>query len=252
MKTNPISLCKKAARSFYLTIRLLPYELRESVALAYLLARASDTIADVDKFSYEEEQLVRHLPLLLELLEKRDLIEQGLIYSVWQKILEGQLFEVSHFSSESQQQKVFTSEELDNYLYLVAGCVGEFWTKLSFHFLKNFSHESLEKMIAWGVSYGKGLQLLNILRDRFKDRELGHFYFEEDQFFELCEQTVDYLKQGRNYVRAIKHRRLRYATGLPVLLAEKTLQEILKNRNAKNVKIKKAAVYATLIRALFF
>ena len=34
------------SRSFYLSIRLLPRKLRAPVGLAYLLARASDTIAD--------------------------------------------------------------------------------------------------------------------------------------------------------------------------------------------------------------
>src|ERR1041384_8498274 len=34
------------SRSFYLSIRFLPGDLREPVALAYLLARTTDTIAD--------------------------------------------------------------------------------------------------------------------------------------------------------------------------------------------------------------
>ena len=37
---------KGVSRSFYLTIRVLPKALREPVGLAYLLARAGDTIAD--------------------------------------------------------------------------------------------------------------------------------------------------------------------------------------------------------------
>ena len=37
---------KGVSRSFYLTIRILPRDLREPVGLAYLLARAADTIAD--------------------------------------------------------------------------------------------------------------------------------------------------------------------------------------------------------------
>jgi phytoene/squalene synthetase len=37
---------QSVSRSFYLTIRFLPRPLREPVGLAYLLARATDTIAD--------------------------------------------------------------------------------------------------------------------------------------------------------------------------------------------------------------
>src|SRR5947209_628633 len=39
-------LLASVSRSFYLSIRLLPRKLRAPVGLAYLLARASDTIAD--------------------------------------------------------------------------------------------------------------------------------------------------------------------------------------------------------------
>ena len=39
-------LLRGVARAFYLTLRVLPAGLREPVSLAYLLARAADTIAD--------------------------------------------------------------------------------------------------------------------------------------------------------------------------------------------------------------
>ena len=39
-------LLKQVSRSFYLTLAVLPPSLREPVGLAYLLARAADTIAD--------------------------------------------------------------------------------------------------------------------------------------------------------------------------------------------------------------
>src|SRR5574337_1299700 len=40
------TLLKNVSRSFYLTLRVLPRELRIPIGLAYLLARAADTIAD--------------------------------------------------------------------------------------------------------------------------------------------------------------------------------------------------------------
>ena len=40
------AILKSVSRSFYLTIKFLPRPLREPVSLAYLLARATDTIAD--------------------------------------------------------------------------------------------------------------------------------------------------------------------------------------------------------------
>src|SRR5256886_6145244 len=40
------ALLKNVSRSFYLTLRVLPAPLRTPMGLAYLLARAADTIAD--------------------------------------------------------------------------------------------------------------------------------------------------------------------------------------------------------------
>src|SRR5436305_8700705 len=43
------SILASVSRSFYLSIRLLPKKLRDPVSLGYLLARASDTIADTSE-----------------------------------------------------------------------------------------------------------------------------------------------------------------------------------------------------------
>src|SRR5271155_4019907 len=39
-------LLKGVSRSFYLTLRVVPIGMRDPIGLAYLLARAADTIAD--------------------------------------------------------------------------------------------------------------------------------------------------------------------------------------------------------------
>ncbi|MGZ5554019.1 MAG: squalene/phytoene synthase family protein, partial [Chthoniobacterales bacterium] len=44
-------ILRAVSRSFYLSIRLLPAKLRDPIALAYLLARATDTIADTSEIS---------------------------------------------------------------------------------------------------------------------------------------------------------------------------------------------------------
>src|SRR5262249_12930852 len=53
---------KSVSRSFYLTLRMLPAGMREAVGLAYLLARAADTIADTSLIAPE-----KRLELLLSL-----------------------------------------------------------------------------------------------------------------------------------------------------------------------------------------
>src|SRR5215208_6001340 len=44
-------ILRSVSRSFYLSIRLLPVQLREPIALAYLLARTTDTVADTAQIS---------------------------------------------------------------------------------------------------------------------------------------------------------------------------------------------------------
>src|SRR5437870_13015809 len=45
------TILRSVSRSFYLSIRFLPAQLREPVALAYLLARTTDTVADTVQIS---------------------------------------------------------------------------------------------------------------------------------------------------------------------------------------------------------
>src|SRR5215470_6678891 len=49
----PMALLRDVSRSFYLTLRVLPEAVRGQIGLAYLLARASDTIADTELVSLE-------------------------------------------------------------------------------------------------------------------------------------------------------------------------------------------------------
>src|SRR5471032_2182845 len=55
-------LLKGVSRSFYLTLRVLPRGMRDPIGLAYLLARAADTIADTSLIPPEQR-----LELLLSL-----------------------------------------------------------------------------------------------------------------------------------------------------------------------------------------
>lgn len=266
-------LLKKVARSFYLTIRFLPQPLQEPVALAYLLARASDTMADEGDFSREERTTLLHslkkgelpeqkwrerfseknhtalfsaLPELVAYLDNslRPPLEADAIRLVWHTILEGQLLDLR------LQGTVFTPQERERYLYLVAGCVGEFWTRLGAFHCNNFSKEPLEHMMAWGKSYGKGLQLLNMLRDVVADRARGCFYFEPSERGKLLEELASYLEEGRLYVAALKKKRLRYASVLPLFLAEETRDLMLKKPPISHAKINRWNVFLILFRAL--
>ena len=137
-----------------------------------------------------------------------------------------------------------TESELDEYTYLVAGCVGEFWTDLCFRHLKNFSRQSAKTMRDLGREYGKGLQLINILRDAGSDLANGRCYFPKAEL-EACGLTPNELisshakvapifdkwrkraergvTAGMDYCGAIRPARVRFATALPALIGARTL-----------------------------
>ena len=48
METLEKQILKDVSRSFYLSMRVLPKPMREPISLGYLLARASDTLADTE------------------------------------------------------------------------------------------------------------------------------------------------------------------------------------------------------------
>ena len=48
LPSSLIALLKRVSRSFYLSVRVLPDAVAAQIGLAYLLARAADTIADTD------------------------------------------------------------------------------------------------------------------------------------------------------------------------------------------------------------
>ena len=99
-------------------------------------------------------------------------------------------------------------------------------------------------MLALGVQYGQGLQLINILRDAGEDLRGGRCYFPADELHSLGlmpeeilenpvrmeliirrwrEKAEGGMQAGINYACAIRNRRLRFATVLPALIGARTL-----------------------------
>jgi farnesyl-diphosphate farnesyltransferase len=274
------------SRSFYLSIRLLPQQLREPIALAYLLARTADTVADTTRINgtlrmqalkmlsdgiqgkasrqmvvnqmasfvslqgnAAERILLNSLPDCLEWLEQTGEADRADIRAVLEKITHGQMLDLHRFDNPAQVRTLQTAADLDEYTYLVAGCVGEFWTRLCFRHLRNFATLSQDEMLALGRRYGMGLQLINVLRDAGNDLRGGRCYFPDDELGAIglspaqilsesdrfqpiyqrwMEKAQDGLACGMQYSRAIRNRRVRAATVLPALIGARTLSLLRK------------------------
>lgn len=272
---------RSVSRSFYLSLRFLPKALRDPLSLAYLLARATDTIADTveppatlriealrdlaaaiqgtastkttdalrksfaplqsDK---AERTLIEELPALLTWLDELSADDRAEVRSVLVKINRGQSLDLQRFGAGDEIRALKNAAELDEYTYLVAGCVGEFWTRLCFAHLKNFSARPESEMSALGVRYGQGLQLINILRDAGDDLRQGRCYFPADEINSLGltptkilrdpiriepvltkwrEKAEQGIEAGKEYAAAIRSRRVRFATALPAKIGARTL-----------------------------
>lgn len=239
-------LLKQVSRSFYLTLRLLPPPVRESMALAYLLARVTDTEADGAATDAERQLLARRGEIKSWLEKSKDRAEIG---EVWTMIQQGQEFDRERFSASKE---ALTPEELDRYTYLVAGCVGEFWTTLCAKRIPDFARLPREEMTRLGIRFGKGLQLVNILRDRRADAEIGRVYLPREGISAALGRARECLRDAARYTRALRGWRLRAACALPYLLALETLDLVERQPDTPRVKVTRGRVWWLLLQALAF
>lgn len=251
---NEADILKRTSRSFYLTLRLLPGAVRGDASLGYLLARATDTVADASSLPAEERlvllratvaslgsraiegyapavwaaaqadpaerELLAALPLLWLRLAARPAAARERLVRVMSHIIGGQIFDLERFGPGSAP---LSGAELERYTFLVAGSVGEFLTELCAGELKKFSTDSVDEMRARGRCYGQALQLVNIIRDRRMDAALGRVYLRENDVARSAAQAREWLAGSVPYCASLRSGRLRYATLLPALLAWRTL-----------------------------
>lgn len=251
---NEARILERTSRSFYLTLRLLPRALRGDASLGYLLARATDTIADTSSHLVSQRVAILRAAdssLGRESIEgyaagewaaaQRDPAERELLLALpalWRRvahcpgraknrlvrvmshILDGQIFDLERFGANA---KPLSDEELERYTFLVAGSVGEFWTDLGADELPDFSTDPVDGMRRRARRYGQALQLVNILRDRRMDASIGRVYVREEDVPRWRARAREWLAESVPYCTSLRSGRLRYATLLPALLGWRTL-----------------------------
>ena len=267
-------LLKKLARTFALSLRILPAPIRPALSLAYMLARASDSIADASTApsfqrlallralpdSYpekspdlglkgDERDLVMRLPDLLKALEA--LPDSADIKAAWRVILRGQIFDLERFepSADGAPSKPLSPEELVEYTQLVAGSVGEFWTRMCFRHIPDYAAKPLDEMLTLAKIFGQGLQMVNILRDRRRDADSGRVYIPDDRFYPEMQRASGLLEAGAQYATAVKPRALRAACKLPLDLARQTLALVAEHPLGLRVKVSSHKVWLAFAKS---
>ena len=79
-----------------------------------------------------------------------------------------------------QPRFLTTMTELDEYTYYVAGTVGHLLTGLFAQYSRNITPGITNKLHTFSASFGKGLQLVNIIRDLPKDWRDGRSYLPDE------------------------------------------------------------------------
>ncbi|MDT3776398.1 phytoene/squalene synthase family protein [Nitrospira sp. MA-1] len=283
---------KRVSRSFYLTLAILPRAVRSQIGLAYLLARAADTIADTgdledgvrleclrllkgqlwgsvpdlaqikkiqgqvltQQSNPDERRLLEELEGCFRIYQKFSPTDRSQIAQVLSVLIGGMQFDLHQFPQKTDGEAVRALQaihDFEYYTYAVAGCVGEFWTKMVCSHLAGFRGWDQACMIPLGIRYGKGLQMVNILRDLPRDLRNGRCYIPTvllDQvalaphqlldetsvqafrplFRKLIQEARDHLDQGWRYTMAIPRMeiRLRLACMWPILIGIRTLQQL--------------------------
>jgi len=276
------ALLASVSRSFYLSIKVLPAPLREPIGLAYLLARISDTIADaadapiatrlsaLEEFrrnivsgtvrelsvilnatSEAERRLMKHVPDALAWLAAVSAEDRADIEWVLEIIISGQGMDLT------RDWPVKTEQELDDYTWRVAGCVGEFWTRVCFRHLPNYARLPLAEMSALGVRFGKALQLVNILRDQPEDRRNGRVYLPGEPAtatMHWMQIAHEHFGATARYIEAVRSFRVRYACILPWQIGLRTLDRLQAagaDALEKRIKVPRSEVKTLLFTALW-
>jgi farnesyl-diphosphate farnesyltransferase len=241
----PLDLLRQVSRSFSLSLAILPRSLRAPVGLAYLFARAADTIADtrlIDRRerlarlealrealatgrmlpaltglaaaqeTLGERRLLERLPECFAELERLAPADQARVRTVLATITEGMVFDLTRFPGEdaSGVRALETLDDLDRYTSLVAGCVGEFWTEIHVAHRRRLALWDLPVMKARGMRFGKALQMTNVLRDLPRDLRIGRCYLPRVELAAHGLVPADLLDPGAaGHVRPLFDRLLR-------------------------------------------
>jgi len=307
-------LLKQTSRTFHKTLIILPSSIRFQISLAYLLARTTDTIADTEIVAVDQrlralqqlrEKILGQHDALLDfaaladrqgdpaerlllkecdrsLAELRGLSSDDLqrTREVLKIIISGQELDLQRFAGASLDGIIAlrSEAELDDYTYRVAGCVGEFWTHMCRAHL--FPKAQLDEagLLKAAVRFGKGLQLVNILRDLPVDLRKGRCYLPADKLVQVGLQPADllqannqakfnsvyqsyldqagaHLSAGWNYTNTIPRGqvRVRLACAWPILIGIETIKRLRAGNVLdanQRIKVSRADVRRIILQTL--
>jgi len=224
----------RVSRTFALSLRALPRDLRKPVELAYLAARAADTVADRewipaaargprlaeirtalsggrlaeaawtglaagaprgDPTAAAEAALVAAVGQVLESIRRLPAPDRREVEVVVTTLVATMEDELQRFPGGGPLAALPDAAALTAYTEGIAGCVGAFWTRLAVSRLPQ-----LKPAARWlehaGRRYGRGLQLVNVLRDLRRDLARGKCFLPAPELTAAGLAPADLLDPG--------------------------------------------------------
>lgn len=240
---------QETSRTFFIPIRRLPPGLQEAIAAAYLCMRAIDEIEDhphlergdkvalLNEISLQlqaqisvatfradafQECFGPYLACLPEVTSRLGewlcLAPEAIAPRIWEAIA-AMAERMAGWVAEGW--RVQNEADLDRYTYGVAGATGvllcDLWAWAE--------GEQLHRSAA--IQFGRGLQAVNILRNRAEDLARGVDFFPQGWGWEqMCEYAWSQLAQAEAYALSISSAPFEALITIPLALAKATLDAL--------------------------
>ncbi|CAG7616972.1 hypothetical protein PAECIP111802_00349 [Paenibacillus allorhizosphaerae] len=238
-----MTMLKSTSRTFYIPISRLEPGLKEAVSSAYLCMRAIDEIEDHSELARQTKaELLDGISQALQSQRLQDISKLLSPYETTLPPVTLQLEDWLLFCPESIAPNVYryiammseqmagwvrsnwtihTEEDLDRYTYSVAGMVGEMLSELWEW------HDGTKSDLTKAVAFGRGLQAVNIIRNRTEDLERGVDYYPDGWGLEeMLRYTRRNLQTADAYIADLKKGPALEFCKIPLALAHATVKII--------------------------
>jgi farnesyl-diphosphate farnesyltransferase len=257
MKINHhlLRVLEETSRTFYIPVTRLPEALKETVAAAYLCMRALDEIEDHAQLDPSSKvKLLQRISLIFQTQTHMDdcsMEEFSIAFREYSSILPEVTLRLGEWACYppatiapriwdatsamadrmaqwvSNNWRIQTQSDLDGYTFSVAGAVGlllcDIWAW--------FDGSQIDRRFA--IQFGRGLQAVNILRNRDEDLERNVDFFPTGwNRNQMLDYAYGYLLEAKSGISRVPQRAYKYLIEIPLMLAEATL-DVIKNGDEK-------------------
>lgn len=244
LRNNALKILQQTSRTFYIPISRLPSPLQEAIASAYLCMRAIDEIEDSSEMDgLTKARLLRQISLNLQAggeysttdhflreLDSFELLpEVTLRLGEWALLapetIAPRIWDATAAMADRMAYwaetnwKIQTESDLDRYTFSVAGAVGLLLSDLWAW------HDGTQTDRSCAIGFGRGLQAVNIIRNRADDLKRGVDFFPDNWREEnLHAYARRNLKLAERYTKALPPGPALDFCKIPLALAYGTLE----------------------------